>query len=37
MKSILYCKILFLLLNGHSDPNHSQKKETGPGYKGHEV
>lgn len=29
MKNILYCKILFLLLNGHSNPKHSQKKEAG--------
>lgn len=24
---ILYCKIIFLLLNGHSDPEHSLRKE----------
>lgn len=24
---ILYCKIIFLLLSGHSDPEHSLKKE----------
>lgn len=27
---ILYCKIIFLLLNGHSDLEHGQKKEARP-------